>query len=147
MGNNPSSEASGVKCVECGCGLPQNNWSFVHLGDHGWVYVFYTLRHDSVTFKESVDVSAGFQNGKPGVNVGLGNERTMTEVKVIDYIRNRTKEDGYTCLTCLYNNCRAGYPGWDRVLREVNSLLRTHGIYVETRRFQTTPGLLFMTSG
>jgi len=144
MGNT-SSEASGVKCVECGCGLPMNNWSFEHLGKHGWVYVFYTLRHDSVRVKESVDFGAGVQNGKAGMNIGFGNERTMSEVKVIDYIRNRRKKDGYTCLKCLYDNCRAGYPGWERVLREVNSLLRTHGIYVETARFQTNEGMMFLT--
>lgn len=144
MGNNLSSEANGVSCIECGCGLPPNNWSFKHLGDHGWVYVFYSNRSDNVRVKECVNFGVSVDGKGPGMNVGFGNETTRSNVKVLEYIRNRTKKDGYTCLNCLHNNCKAGYPGWDRVLREVNSLLRTHGIYVEAARFQTTNQMYFM---
>lgn len=128
MGQAQSREANGVKCVECGCGLPSNNWGSVHLGEVGCVRVFYVSRRDEVEFVSSLDMEAG----KDGISFGLGTQRKTQNVNLIQYIHNEHKKDGYTCLNCMVENCRAGYPGWDRVVREVNSLMQQHGIKVET---------------
>jgi hypothetical protein len=140
MGHTESSEANGVGCIECGIGLPRSNWTFEHPGDHGWVYVYFTVRNHSVHVSESVDIGASMQGIAPGMNLGFSKGRTASQVKALDYIRNRTKKKGYTCLECLHQNCHAGHAGRDRLLREANSLLRSHGIMVETTRIEAAGG-------
>jgi len=131
-----SSEADGVKCLECGCGLPRNNWDFEHTGNYSNVIVFYADRKDDVQVTDTFNAGVTFDGKKGGLNAGYEQAKTMRDVKVMEYIRNKMKTNGYTCLNCLNQNCLAGYQGWDLLLREVNSLLRKHDIKVETARFQ-----------
>lgn len=149
MGAQPSSEAHGAKCVECGVGLPRNNWSFEHLGRDGWVYVFYSIRHDDVQVSEALELAvASSTSDSASLKAGFSTGRTMREVKVLDYIRNSQKDQGYTCLNCLKECCERGFAGWDRILKETNSLLRSHGIMVETARIQTIGGsFAFLSRG
>lgn len=144
MGAQESSESRGVKCYECGVGLPPNNWEYFCIGDGGHTYAFYKEKHEYVDVLTTVGAGGSMNSeGIVGVSTGCSEVKSMRDVRVLQYIKNTYREsnDGYTCLNCLWTNCREEYPGWDEIFLELNALLRDNAIYVECKpRFSLLNG-------
>ncbi|KAG5181762.1 hypothetical protein JKP88DRAFT_263534 [Tribonema minus] len=128
-----SSERNGVSCTYCGCGLPPNNWRFVHCGDGGHVFLFYSFRSDDVRVTNNLGCSVS--NNSWSFNTGQ--TVSATRVNVMSYIRHQYASGAYTCLNCIVRKYHLGQDRnlWIIILNEINNLLRHHGIKVETAAF------------
>jgi len=94
------------------------------------VYAYYSnvAKKVRVSKSQGLDSTLSAEGGK--VRTKLRNTEKRTNVKILQYIRNRLKDDGYTCLRCLYINCKNKYPCWDQIERELNRLLVGNGIFI-----------------
>ena len=138
--STPSPEVNGVVCVECRERLPANNWQFEDSGKDGWVRVFYKVVNASVNVTSGWKASAT-AGADSSVTVGFNRTEEKSEVKVIQYIENKMKLDGYTCLQCTSDNCLSKYPGWDRIKKEIDDVMTSNAIYHNCRG-QVQPDVL-----
>lgn len=150
---NASSEANGAECKRCGCGLPRNNWRFVHAGDgRGYVYLFHVKVTEEIEVTDTINVggnskvsigaegnsdkkgslSAAFERAIHG---GYTNSRKVVNAEVFEYIRFKGDADGYYCLPCIVKSYKEQPQQWQPVLNEINALLRSNNIKVRRAEF------------